>query len=435
MQHSSSGLLRRLAPPSPLALGLLGMLFTSNAVAQEQPSEAEVSVTPYAQMIVNLGLNTGTAQPSQEAPVGAPAGSNVGDGLPSDGSFFITGRQSRVGLKGKYILDNDIDATAKVEVDFWGLHEDGGPTGITQPSLRLRLGYADVGGKSWRVFAGQTWSVMTPRLPMSIGHSAIVLHTGSGVLWQRLPQLGVSLNHGLGDADDASTLGLKLAVVRSVSGEPGAGAITRADNSDPGAASQLPGAEGHVGYESKLIGVGVGGHFSREKFQTVDSLGVAGDVTVSSWAASADFKLTTDWFWLGGQGYTGANLNGMFSRQGVLLTRGATDPTDPAFTEIRDAESLPAVGGWLELGVPIGKRVKAVASVGAEVGDEDKVSVGAAKSNLGIFGGVFYSPAERLTTSVEYYRTDTRYRAPAGAPDAQRKGTNDNITLNFKLDL
>src|SRR5690606_4150203 len=144
-----------------------GYCYAAPAFGQA-PDDAEVSLTPYAQIIVNTGMNTGTAQPSQEAAVGAPAGSNVGDGLSTDGSFFVTGRQSRVGLKGEYVLDNDIDATATSEVDFWGLHEDGGPTGITQPGPRRRLGCADVGTKSWRVFAGQTWSVVTPRLPMSI---------------------------------------------------------------------------------------------------------------------------------------------------------------------------------------------------------------------------------------------------------------------------
>ena len=139
----------------------LGLSVCSNAGAQAR-ADSEVTLTPYAQIIVNAGMNTGTAAPSQEAPVGAPAGSNVGDGLPTDGSFVLTSRQSRVGLKGQYVLENDLDATATVEIDFWGLHEDGGPTGITQPGPRLRLGYADIGGKSWRVFAGQTWSVVTP---------------------------------------------------------------------------------------------------------------------------------------------------------------------------------------------------------------------------------------------------------------------------------
>ncbi|MGE0320783.1 MAG: hypothetical protein AB7K71_14065 [Polyangiaceae bacterium] len=416
-----------------MGLVLAGYCYAAPAFGQA-PDDAEVSLTPYAQIIVNTGMNTGTAQPSQEAAVGAPAGSNVGDGLATDGSFFVTGRQSRVGLKGEYVLDNDIDATATVEVDFWGLHEDGGPTGITQPGPRLRLGFADIGTKSWRVFAGQTWSVVTPRLPMSIGHSAIVLHTGSGALWQRLPQVGLSLDHQLGGESDPS-LGMKLAVVRSVSGEAGAGAITRADNPDPGAASQLPGAEAHLGYASELIAFGVGGRYAREKFLTVDASGTAGDVSVSSWVASVDAKLTTDWFWLGGQGWTGENLNGMFSRQGVVLTRGATDPTDPAFAEIRDVRSLPAMGGWLELGIPVVRQLKLVASVGAEVGEEDEIPLGAAKSNLGVFGAVFYSPVKRLTTSLEYYRTDTRYRADLGAPDEVRKGLNDNITLNAKLDL
>ncbi|MCA9630304.1 MAG: hypothetical protein KC766_21690 [Myxococcales bacterium] len=412
----------------------LGLSVCSNAGAQAR-ADSEVTLTPYAQIIVNAGMNTGTAAPSQEAPVGAPAGSNVGDGLPTDGSFVLTSRQSRVGLKGQYVLENDLDATATVEIDFWGLHEDGGPTGITQPGPRLRLGYADIGGKSWRVFAGQTWSVVTPRLPMSISHSAIVLHTGSGALWQRLPQLGVSLDQALDGGEGEQRLGVKLAVVRSVSGEPGAGVITRADNADPGAASQLPGGEAHAGYESKLFAFGVGGRFAREKFLTVDAAGVAGDVSVSSWLASLDAKLTTDWFWLGGQGWTGENLNGMFSRQGVLLTRGSTDPAQPAFAEVRDVEALPAMGGWVELGVPVVESLKIVASVGAEVGDEDKLPVGAAKSNLGLFGGVFYSPVKRLTTSLEYYRTDTRYRAVPGAPDELRQGLNDNLTLNAKLEL
>ncbi len=427
--------LRRSSSAPALTAAALSCLIPSVASAQGPAPEPEISVTPYAQIIVNAGMNTGTAQPSQEAPVGAPAGSGVGDGLPSDGSFLITGRQSRVGLDGKYEIDAILDATAKIEVDFWGLHEDGGPTGITQPSLRLRLGYADIGSRWWRVFGGQTWSVVTPRLPQSISHSAIVLHTGSGVLWQRLPQLGVQLIHRLDDSENPNKLDFKLAAVRSVSAEPGAGAITRADNPDPGSASQLPGVEARFGYDTGLLSLGAGGRYARERFLTTDAAGTAGDVTVSSWLASADFKLTTDWFWLGGQAWTGENLNSMFSRQGVRLVRGSTDPTDPNFAQIRDVEALPALGGWVEAGVPIGKQIKLVASAGLEQGDEAKLATGAAERNLGLFGGVFYSPVKLLTASLEYYRTDTRYVAADGAPEEQEKGINDNVSLNFKLDL
>src|SRR5690606_3969246 len=141
------------------------------------------------------------------------------------------------------------------------------------------------------------------------------------------------------------------------------------------------------------------------------------------------------WFWLGGQAWTGENLNSMFAQQGVKSTRGSSDPTDPAYAEIRDVEALPALGGWVEAGVPIGQQVKLVASVGLEQGDEDKVPVGATESNLGLFGGAFYSPVKRLTASLEYYRTDTHYATLPGAPTAQQRGVNDNVSLNFKLDL
>lgn len=443
--------------------------------------EREGSMTVYGILVVNAAYNTGTPFPTQEAPIGAAKNSRNGDGLPSDGSFVITPRQSRLGFDGKLQITDAVDASAKLEADFFGLQENVGPGGVPQTGIRLRQAYMDVGGKKWRFLAGQTWSVVTPRLPTSIGHLAIALHTFSGAVWNRLPQLAgvyrqpVASGSKLGDA----AVVVQVSAARSVSHDGFGGSecppeignpdsltrpnpspgptcrVTRFDDPDQGTLAGFPVGQARVSFESKQLTVGVGGHAGAEKWWATELDGGGAAVTdpqlVPTWMVTADVRVSPKWFWINAQGYYGANINGMFSRQGVRANAWQVAAGDPRAGTPRSFTALPGFGGWLEIGAPLGTdKVKLVASGGADIGDrngdllgEDAqvgepppgVPDGAVWANFGVFGAVIYAPHPNFDMSLEYQRATSVYKRWIGDRAEIRNdwGFNDQIGTNFRL--
>ncbi len=74
--------------------------------------------------------------------------------------------------------------------------------------------------------------------------------------------------------------------------------------------------------------------------------------------------------WIATQLWMGANLNGLFGRQGVLVEPWDVEKGDPLYDLGETATALEGMGGWLEFGVPLGHPdVKLVLSGGADVGD------------------------------------------------------------------
>ena len=58
-------------------------------------------------------------------------GSLIGDTLETDGSFTLTPRQSRLGVKAGYGFAEDSAVRANIEVDLFGFHENAGPAAAT----------------------------------------------------------------------------------------------------------------------------------------------------------------------------------------------------------------------------------------------------------------------------------------------------------------
>lgn len=442
--------------------------------------ERTASLTIYGMVVVNAAYNTGTPFPSQEAPIGAVKNSRNGDGLPSDGAFVITARQSRLGLNGKVQISDKVDATGKIETDFFGLHEDVGPGGVPQTGIRLRLAYLDVGGERWRFLAGQNWSVVTPRLPTSIGHMVIALHTFSGAVWNRLPQLaGVFRQPVSGGILDDAGIVVQLAAARSVSHDgfgardcpsevsnpnsplrpnPSPGVtcrVARFDDPDQGSLAGFPVGQARVAFESKQFALGVAGHAGAEEWWAA-ALDGNGEVRtdeqrVATWMVSADLRIAPKWFWINAQGYYGRNINGMFSRQGVRANAWNVDATDPRAGLPRSFTALPGFGGWLEIGAPLGTdKVKLVTSAGADIGDRDGSLLGESKqvdgpspgvpdggvwAEFGIFAGLIYAPHPNFDMSLEYQRATTVYKRweAAEAEVFNDFGFNDHISTNFRL--
>lgn len=409
------------------------------------PKRIEATAALYGMVMANVVFDTGTVGPTGESPVFAVPGSAVGDGLPTDGQFLITARQSRFGLKAGLQITERVDINGLIEVDFFGLHENEGPTSVIQPGVRMRLAKLDVGDDRFRFIAGQDWSVVTPRLPTSLSHTVVAAHSFSGAVWGRLPQVTFAYRQPIGAGD--SRLGdpaftLQVSAARNFSGDGFGGGITRFDKPDPGSLGRLPVGQLHVGFDSKVFAIGVGAHIGREVFSVArldaDNNLTTVDDQVPSWMATADLKLASKWVWFTTQGYYGRNINGMLSNQGVrvdLWTADVIDPADPRVGQPRDVVDLPGAGGWAELGALLGtEKVQLVASGGADVGDRELVPVGGRWLNTGILAGLIYAPIPQFDMSLEYQRIMSFYRAASSdAPVGERRGNNDFVATSFRF--
>lgn len=433
---ADAGDARPTSPPNPdpllAAEGKLG------------PKQMPASVAVYGIIATNAVFDTGTIGPTNDSPVFANPGSGTGGGLASDGVFLLSARQSRLGVRSSVQLTDKLDIQGLIDIDFFGLHENSGPPAVVQSGLRLRLIKLEFGSAKHRMIAGQDFSVISPRLPTSLSHMAIAVHTQAGAIYNRLPQITYLFKQPI---DAASKLGnarfqLQLSVVRSFSGDALGGGVTRSDLPDPGTSGRLPLGQARVAFESDMLSVGAGGQIGRETYQVARLDGTGGlttiDDDVPTWLVSGDLQLKTKWVWLTGQGYYGVNINGMLSNQGVrhdAWTVAQVDASDPRLDQDRDVVSLPGYGGWGELGVLLGTpKVKLVGSLGADVGRGDLVAEGARWLNISAFGGIIYAPFDVFDMSAEYQRLQSYYHhADPAAPIEQRLGVNNYIALTFRF--
>ena len=425
--------------------------------------DRSLTFTPYGFIAVNTRYNTGTPAPTQEAPVGAMVGSGINDELDTDGSFVITPRQSRLGFRLDFDADEDTNVIGRYEMDFFGYSENRGPGAATQTSLRLRHAAIDIGGERWRFVAGQWWSPVTPRLPTSYGHITVAVHTFSGALFARLPQLSV---RNIAPISDTFSFQTQLALTRPHNGH-GTGPFSRFDMPDPGNLGGLPYLQGRLALISEVFELGVAGHIGRERFLVCVGMDrepgyrymepLFEDDYVETWMGSVDLRLTSSGgAWLHAQAWMGANLTGLFGRQGVYVDRWRE--YEDIFADanlagaVQDVEAIESFGGWAEVGMPLGDSdFTVVSSAGGDFGDKDDVDWLRVYRNIGFFGALLYNPLPFLDTSIEYYRTITYYKADLeyrlqedyredldplrgrDVPRRMREGHNDSISMNLRL--
>lgn len=432
---ADAGDARHNAPPNPDPL----LSAEGKVGAKQMPA----SVAIYGIISANAVYDSGSVGPTDDSPVFALVGSNVDNGLSTDGAFLVTARQTRIGVKANIQLTERLDMAGNVEVDFFGLHDSSGPAGVIQSGLRLRLAKLEFGSAKHRLIAGQDWSVVTPRLPTSLSHMVVAPHTQSGAVWSRIPQITYLFKQPIASASKLGNARFQLAlsVARNFSGDQQPG-VVRFDLPDPGTASRLPVAQARVGFESDMFSIGAGGEVGRETHQ-VARLDAQGDLhtiddDVPIWMVTGDMQIKTKWVWLLGEGYYGININGMLSNQGVRHDTWTADmvaPDDPRLGLDRDVVSLPGYGGWAELGVLLGTpKVKLVGSGGADIGRGDLVAEGARWLNIGGLAALIYAPFEVFDMSLEYQRINSYYHHDdPSTPLAQRLGRNNYVATTFRF--
>lgn len=402
--------------------------------APPAPAFPKLELSAYGFVIANTAYNTGTAT-ILDAPTTAASGSlHKNDPLPSDGSFMLTARQTRVGLKAKIAHSEALSSEGVIEADFWGLRELGTARASVQSAPRLRLAYFTLGTKSVQLIAGQDWTFFmggpNPAgvpAPTSLAHLVIVGFTSAGLPWNRLPQVAVRYKHDSG-------FHLRVAALRPVSGDEPTGAPSPIEAGtfaagEPGALSGMPALEARIGYSSDSVWGGVGAHFGQERFQLTDVAGAAtGDEVVPSYAAAADLGVKLAGFSAYVSAFMGQNLNGLFSIAGVR--KDAVAGAAAGVATVESVDPVDTRGGYFLLGYDvIPKLLQVNAGAGVEQADDDDLGTSQQliKENTAILANVIYSPLKHFDMGLEYYRNVTIYNAGG------RKGVNDHVNLGLRL--
>ncbi|MEW6749628.1 MAG: hypothetical protein AB1505_01450 [Candidatus Latescibacterota bacterium] len=356
-----------------LALTLGTLMAAGQLRAADKPE-----VAPYGFVLVNAGYNTDDANPV-DIPVTA--------GGDDEKTFLVTPRQTRFGLKMGGTEALGAKVAGIVEMDFFGLTGSGAAGGVTQSALRLRRAFVKLDWVNTSVLVGQEWVCFAPLSPNTLAHVAIPGVSGSGNLWNRLPQ--VSLERRMGKAK------VNVGLVRPLAADlPVDQLRTQTDVAGAGEKKGLPFFQGRVGISpSSLVTVGASVHFGK--------LEVADD-NDQTFAAAVDLAVQSGALGVQAEGFTGEGTGMLFSQAG----RGVATQ-----------------GGWAQASYKIDKTTCS-AGFGLETLDEDDVAAGALSQNQTLFANAVHAAGTNVNLGVE-----------AGYITTSFKGGDDQTNLNINLAL
>ncbi|MEW6741605.1 MAG: hypothetical protein AB1486_02505 [Planctomycetota bacterium] len=395
------------ALPGALPGALLGALVVGMGLAagpvlaQDLQLSDEVKVDVYGFVLVNTQYTSGRTAPA-DVPVWALDEDD-------DEAFNIFAHQTRFGFKLTAPNVGSAALTGDIELDLYGLRGDANPGGITQTAPRTRLAYLKLDWEDTALTVGQDWvRAFAPLNPTSLAKMSIVEFSGSGNLWNRIPQ--IRLDHNLQLTDDTKALfnvallkpfGADADPTRPVDSD-GDGdvdawrGVGQGDLVGGGEQSGLPFVQARAAFNmpigKRALEVGFAGHYGREDYAEEDllSYGLALDLDVPF----------SEICGLMGELYTGRNLRMFFSNSFHL--------GNPNLDSSADEQR--ADGGWVQLTVKPNDPGSINVGYGYEdLDDADEVGAGAVKKNQTIFANYLHSFTERFRMAFEVIRIDTNY--------------------------
>ncbi|MFH1501600.1 MAG: porin [Candidatus Eisenbacteria bacterium] len=330
-----------------------------------------------------------------------------------DDEFNMTAKQTRLGVKFDGPKSDSVDASGRIEFDFYG----GGSE--NKPNPMLRHAYLELKTKHVDILAGQTSDVISPIVPTTLNY--IVLWK-SGDVGYRRPQ--IRLSKALKVADDAK---LKLAV-----------AATRSmGRGDDGETVGTPALQGRVALAAKLFGegaaeIGVSGLMGREEATYASE--ARGDETyeLDQTCVAVDVTLPLgDMVALKGQYFTGKNLAQYLGGIGQGIAEVQTSGTE----ETRNVEpvEIEATGWWAQLTVTPTESWQF--NVGAGVDDPelpDGDTANDLEKNTTYYGNAIWQVAPSASIGVEYAMFETEYCV--GGEEARAEGSTESYE-NTRLQL
>jgi len=399
-----------------LTAGLLSILII--VTCSTAFADGEMTVKPFGFVLFNTQMNS---RVKADIPTVAAAADSV-----NVSNILMTARQTRFGLQMGY-ENLGWKMAGHIELDFWGLKGSGANGGSMQSAPRLRRAYFKMTKEKLSLLFGQEWVVFAPLSPNSDAHVSIPALSGSGNLWNRMPQVRVEFK----SPTEKNEFLLQIALLRPLAADN----VTtgQGDYVGAGELNALPFAQGRVAMSfGKTATIGVSGHFGQENFNKLDTT-FTKDEKTTTFAAALDVTAGNDVVKVMGEGFVGKNLYMLFSN--ASYRKLLFDNQDSLYKN----EPIQVKGGWLALNlVPKDSKVSFNVGGGAEILDKDDVELLAKSSaplyrNMTLFGNILFTPIPKVTFGVEGGYIKTTYKRTVAGKIEEIDGKNMSVNFSSKI--
>ncbi|MCU0288535.1 MAG: hypothetical protein MUF15_19345 [Acidobacteria bacterium] len=199
----------------------------------------------------------------------------------SSGLFYVTARETRVGVDVTGFSFGKFKVTGKLEVDF---HSAG--TEENKPYNYMRHAFLEISNGSLTITAGQTWDIISPLVPATLNYSVL---WGVGNIGYRRPQLSIRKDIKTG----RNVFTIQGGIFRTIASD------YDSDGIEDGSAAGFPTFQGRIAGKFGLgnagfLQLGVSGHYGKSEGlinYTSDSLNA--DMLL---VLSPKFKIIAEYF-------------------------------------------------------------------------------------------------------------------------------------------
>jgi len=347
-------------------LVLIVLLFSISSLSLYPGEEEKVSVTPYGYIKLDAIYETGSSSHENYTLWAKDPGN-------SDGMFYVTARQTRLGLAIKGLRFGKFEVTGKVEVDC---HATGVPE--NKPYNFMRHAFLTVSNGSFSIIAGQTSDIISPLFPETLNYTVL---WGAGNIGYRRPQLGLKQDIKAGK----HTFTVHAGITATIPGD------YDQDGINDGIAAGIPTFQGRLGGKFALgtnssLQLGVSAHYGKTK----------GLVDYTTDSIDADFLLVVSKFKLIAEYFSGKNLGtlmGGIAQEVNLITH----------------EEIKSRGFFVNAVIAASKKVQFSFGCGMDDPDDNTLSTGLRSKNSTVFGTIVIKLSPSLQTGLEISNWQTDY--------------------------
>jgi len=346
---------------------LLSVLLLSLSFCLLAGEEAEkTSVKPYGFVKLDALYETGRASHGNFAMWAANPGAN-------DGLFYVSAKETRLGLNISGLSFGKFKVSGKLEVDF-------NSSGVDENKAYnyMRHAYLEISNGSLSIIAGQTWDIISPLNPVTFNYSVL---WGAGNIGYRRPQLSIRQDLKAGK----NMFTLQAGIFRTIAVD------FDNDGTEDGLAAGFPTLQGRLAGKFNLGGtaslqLGLSGSYGKSSGlidYTSDSVNV--DFLM---VFSPKFKILAEFF-------TGKNLGTFLG--GIVQTVNTTK-----------AMEIKAKGFYINAVANPTIKIQLSVGYGMDDPDDATLSGGNRSKNTTFFGNVqhSFSPSLKVGLEVSNWVTD-----------------------------
>jgi hypothetical protein len=312
----------------------------------------------------------------------------------NDDQFNMTANQTRLGMLINGPTNSDMEASGKVEVDFYGAGAAENKAHLMMRHAFMKLYWPQ---EKFSIIAGQTSDVISPLVPGTINYSVA---WWSGNIGYRRPQIRVTKDYSI-----AKNVDLKLegALARTIGRDNFTTSVTW--DTDSGEDAGFPTWQGRVSVTLPLLmgkkgTIGLSAHSGEEEY---DLTNTGNNTEFETWSVNMDYSQPIhDKVAIKAEFFRGENLNAYLGGigQGVNTT---------TFEEIN------STGGWVAAALGPWSNKKFNVGIAVDDVESGEVSTGSRTLNRSVFGNIIYSLDEHTEVGFELSHWRTEYRGPGDA--------------------